>query len=229
MISVMDGRALEELRALEVEETELAERAERLQHAIDAIAATRARAEEIAAFFDSYDDEEEGRRAEITAAEGEVHRRQAEVTAAEADAAAARDDETRAQAARAVARAADHLSVAALRLGHARADLESLARTARDFEGEVPELEARAAAIAGAEGLAEPHRGLEQLVDWASQARAELFVAAGQVSAQRERVVREANELASMLLGEPAYGLTVAQALRQVEANSGRNSALGAN
>ena len=34
---------------------------------------------------------------------------------------------------------------------------------------------------------------------------------------QRERVIREANELATMLLGEPAYGATVAQALARVE------------
>jgi hypothetical protein len=55
------------------------------------------------------------------------------------------------------------------------------------------------------------------LVEWASHAHAELFVAAGQIDVQRERVIREANELATMLLGEPAYGATVAQALARVE------------
>ena len=55
------------------------------------------------------------------------------------------------------------------------------------------------------------------LVEWASHAHAELFVAAGQIDVQRERVIREANELASMLLGEPTYGATVAQALARVE------------
>jgi hypothetical protein len=32
-------------------------------------------------------------------------------------------------------------------------------------------------------------------------------------------VIRESNELASMLLGEPTYGATVAQALARVEAH----------
>jgi hypothetical protein len=54
------------------------------------------------------------------------------------------------------------------------------------------------------------------LVQWASQAHAELFVAAGHIDGQREQVVREGNELASMLLGEPTYGSTVAQALGRV-------------
>jgi hypothetical protein len=57
---------------------------------------------------------------------------------------------------------------------------------------------------------------VRDLVAWASRAHAELFVAAGQIAAQRERVIREANELASMLLGEPTYGSTVEQALARV-------------
>ena len=87
-----------------------------------------------------------------------------------------------------------------------------------ELQQELPELESRAAKVSHAENLPAPGGGPEELVDWASQARAELLVAAGQVSAQRERVVREGNELASMLLAEPTYGLTVAQALRHVEA-----------
>jgi hypothetical protein len=33
-------------------------------------------------------------------------------------------------------------------------------------------------------------------------------------------LIREADELASMLLGEPTYGATIAQALARVEANA---------
>ena len=172
-------------------------------------------------------DEEEHCSAEITAAGAAVRHRQDEVAAAEREAAAARDDEERSRAERAVARAADHLSVAGLRLERADADLEHLKRLAVELRHELPELEARAAAIARAEDLRWPGREPQELVDWASQARAELFVAAGQASAERERVVREGNELASMLLAEPTYGLTVAQALRQVEAASRRVSAGG--
>ena len=55
------------------------------------------------------------------------------------------------------------------------------------------------------------------LDDWASQAHAALFVAAGQVDVRRERATREANELASSLLGESTHGSTAAQALTLVE------------
>jgi len=39
----------------------------------------------------------------------------------------------------------------------------------------------------------------------------------GHIDSSREQIVREANELASMLLGDPTYGSTVAQALARVE------------
>jgi len=58
--------------------------------------------------------------------------------------------------------------------------------------------------------------GVRELVEWASHAHAELFVAAGQLDAQRDRVIREANELATMLLGEPTYGSSVAQLAQRV-------------
>jgi hypothetical protein len=57
---------------------------------------------------------------------------------------------------------------------------------------------------------------VRDLVEWSSHAHAELFVAAGQLDAQRERVIREANELATMLLGEPTYGSTVGQLAERV-------------
>ena len=54
------------------------------------------------------------------------------------------------------------------------------------------------------------------LVEWASHAHAELFVASGQLDVERERVIREANELATMLLGEQTFGSTVERALARV-------------
>ena len=57
-----------------------------------------------------------------------------------------------------------------------------------------------------------------ELVDWAARAQASLFVAVGQIDTQRDRVIREANELATMLLGEPTYGATPEQARARVEA-----------
>ena len=74
---------------------------------------------------------------------------------------------------------------------------------------ELERLEARAGrAGAGARGL----------VEWAAQEHADVFVELGQVSLRRERVIREANELATMLLGEPTFGSTAAQVRARVEA-----------
>ena len=57
----------------------------------------------------------------------------------------------------------------------------------------------------------------DDLIEWASSKHAELFVALGQLDTQRERVIREANELATALLGEPTFGSTPAQVLERVE------------
>ena len=67
-----------------------------------------------------------------------------------------------------------------------------------------------------AEASASHFNGPRALVEWASHAHAELFVAAGQLDAQRERVIREANELATALLGEPTYGSTLEQLAQRV-------------
>ena len=107
--------------------------------------------------------------------------------------------------------------MAELRFERARNDLKRLESEAGELEQSLPRLESRARAISGAETLPAPGNGPHELVAWASQARAALFVAAGQVSAERDRIGREAHELASMLLGEPTFGSTVAQALRRVE------------
>jgi hypothetical protein len=71
-----------------------------------------------------------------------------------------------------------------------------------------------------------PEGGPRALVEWASRAHAELFVGARQIDAQRERVIREANELASMVLGEPTYGSSVSQALSRVESFQRRSDAV---
>ena len=89
---------------------------------------------------------------------------------------------------------------------------DELGRDTEALPRELVELKARARAVPDVPPLG------DSLVEWASHAHAELFVAAGQVDVRRERVIREANELASMLLGESVYGATVEQALARVEA-----------
>lgn len=96
---------------------------------------------------------------------------------------------------------------------------QALEREAAALPQELPRLEAQARRVAaGTNGVRTPSSGPDGLVGWASHARAELFVTLSQLTTRRDRVIREANELATSLLGEPTYGSTVAQALRRVEA-----------
>ena len=123
----------------------------------------------------------------------------------------AHDDEARIHAEHAVARAGDHIEVTESRRARAQAVHGELERDAAALPLELEELGVRARAVPDVPPLG------DSLVEWASHAHADLFVAAGQIDVQRERVIREANELASMLLGEPTYGATVAQSLLHVE------------
>jgi chromosome segregation ATPase len=214
----VDDRAVSDLRALALADDDLADRAARLRELDAEAAELRAHAEAIDAFFAAYPDEDMRRRAAIADAREEVERRERERAEAEALLARAPDADARAHAERAVARAEDHLEVARGSLARAEGERDELERDAARLPGEVPALEARAQTVADAvPEVPEPEGGPRALVEWASRAHAELFVAARQIDAQRERVIREANELASSILAEPTYGSTAAQALARVE------------
>ena len=198
---------MSELRALGECDRALSERAARLRDVDAEAAGLRARAEAIEAFFSRYPEEESARRAGIDGAERELERRRRELDEARRLVAEARSDDERAHAEKAVARGLDHVAVAESALLRARSAYDELEREAAALPAELAQLERRA-------GVS----GARELVDWASRTHAELFVELGQIDAQRERVVREANELATMLLGEPTYGATPAQARARVEA-----------
>jgi chromosome segregation ATPase len=207
--------ALSDLKALEQRDAELAARGERLREASEEASAIRSRAEEIDAFFAAYGEAETRARGALAAAERDLDARRAELAAAQSELADAQTDDARSAAERAVARAHDHLEIAEGRVARAVAARDELEREAASLPEELPSLAARAAAVAdgGAPGDAP-----RELADWAARAQASLFVAAGQLDSQRERIIREANELATMLLGEPTYGATPAQARARVEA-----------
>jgi chromosome segregation ATPase len=207
----VDERAVNELRRLAALDASLAESASALRGLDAEVAAIRARAEAIDAFFAAYPETELRHGAELKEAQEELARRRDELSVAQRALAEAREDEARIHAEHAVARAFDHVAVAEAGLARARSAHDQLEHDAAALPRELDELEARARAVADVTPLG------SSLVEWASHAHAELFVAAGQLDVQRERVIREANELASMLLGEPTYGTTVAQALAHVE------------
>jgi chromosome segregation ATPase len=220
----MDERALNDLRDLATRDAELERGARRLRELDHAAAEIRHAAEAIDAFFSRYPAEETARREEVASAEAELEQRHTELAEAQAGLAEARDDVTRELVQRALARADDHVGVASARLERARRARDELEHEAHTMPRAVPDLEARATAIADeAADIPEPGEGPRALVDWASHAHAELFVAAGYIDTQRDRLIREANELASALTGEATYGSTAAQALRRAEENTFRN------
>jgi chromosome segregation ATPase len=207
----VDERALEELRRLARRDRELEAEAASLRTLDAEVAAVRRSAEAITAFFSTYEAEEERRAADLQEARDELAQRQDELQQAERDAAAARDEAAREHAEKAVVRARDHVAVAEARLARAGAARDELEAAAAARPAELAALDARAHAVASVQ----PPAG--DLSEWASRAHAELFVAVGQVDMQRERLIREANELASMLTGEATYGSTAAQALHAAE------------
>jgi hypothetical protein len=207
----VDDRALDELRALAREDRALEHRAHELRGFDAEVRAIRERAEAIAAFFAGFGDAEGRRADEVREADDELSQRRGELADAESDAAAARDEVAREHAAKAVARARDHVEVALVRVARAGAARDELELQAASLPAELVALDERARAVVEVAAPA------GDLVEWASRAHAELFVALGQVDVLRERVIREANELATMLTAEMTYGSTVAQALERAE------------
>jgi chromosome segregation ATPase len=207
----VDERAVNELHRLADLDAELSHRASALRERDGTVSALRARGEAIDAFFAAYPEEEVRRSAELREAQEELTRRRDELADAERRLAETHDDEARIHAEHAVARALDHIAVAESRGERAQSAHDELERDASALPRELDELESQARAVPDVPPLG------SSLIEWASHAHAELFVAAGQIDVQRERVIREAHELATMLLGEPTYGATVAQALARVE------------
>jgi chromosome segregation ATPase len=207
----VDERAVNELRQLATLDAELAASASALRGLDATVAALRGRAEEIDAILAAYSEEVGRRSAELKDAHEEVSRRREELATAQRTLAETHDVDARVHAEHAVERALDHIVVAEERSARAQSAYDALQQDAEQLPRERAELETRARAVPGV-----PHLS-DSLIDWASRAHAELFVAAGQIDVRRERIIREANELASLLLGEPTYHATVAQALTRVE------------
>jgi chromosome segregation ATPase len=213
----MDARAVDELRVLDRRDTELRERASRLRELDAAVAEVRAGAEATLAFSASYPSEVDRLAAAAEGAENDLARRRDEAAAGELALATARDEVERSHGERALERARDHVAVAEASLARLLAERGQLERHVSELPGELARLEEKGRALAEEAGVAPPGgAGAESLVEWASHAHAELFVTARQVDSRRELVIREANELASMLIGEPTYGSTVTQALERV-------------
>lgn len=123
-------------------------------------------------------------------------------------------------------RARDARTMADRRLREAGARRDELEAEAAAAEREAAELEARTRKLAEAlrerPGVASdagepPAPGLAGVVDWVTRARAALLVARSQQAAERDAVIRQANELGSLLAGEPLPSASTAAVARRVE------------
>jgi chromosome segregation ATPase len=212
--------------ALELEQRDeaVAQRLAALASLGDAVGALRTRADAILAFRAALPAE----RAHLDDAGAEATRAlelaRDQLAAARAAVERARRDDAREAARADEARAAAAVRSAEERVERTEARRAALEREAEELAAEAGELERRAGELA--ERLAElprvsdtppPERGLEHAVDWAARAQAALLVARGGLESERERIVREANELASSVLAEPLHSTSVALVRRELE------------
>ncbi len=143
-----------------------------------------------------------------------------------ADAERGRSAEAVAGARRAVIRSQDASRMTDRRVSELGEESAKLESAAADAIREAAELEAQGRRLAAAfrehprltqQGTPGPLPGLVGIVEWGSAVRAALFVARGGLSSEREAVIRQANELGSVLLGEPQLATRPATVLRLVE------------
>jgi hypothetical protein len=229
----MSDRRLAFIRELEQADEAVAAVLTELDELYAACEAVRGRALELEAFFVRLPDEraaaslaEEGARAAVDESRAAAERAAEELRAAEA----VRDDQRSAAARRFDVRARDVLRTAERRrreAGEHAARLETQADAAAD---EAQELARRARELAAAlgerprlaaEAGALPAEGLAGIADWGTRARAALLVARGQLAAERDAVVRQANELGALVLGEPLTATSAAGVARRVERELG--------
>jgi len=214
----MDARASIELHDLRERDQALAEEVARLHDVEHAVTAIRRRVEAIAADLEAFPAALDRLSAAAFDAADELGRRRAAAEAAARELAGDHDDETRQRLERDATRARERASAAAGKFERATAAVEQLEGDTAEAPAELAALRLEALALAETTpALGAPEPGTDGLVAWASRAQAELFVEVGQLDRRRDNVIREANELATMLLGEPTYGSTVVQAVERVE------------
>ncbi len=198
---------IDELAELSTEVERIRTRAAEIRSLLDALPAERAHLDEAEA---EAADAHEAARAALMEAEAAVQRARggdareaARSKAAQAGASVRAEEERRARLLErrsALVQQADQLGAEAL----------ELERLARRIAGELEQM-------ARVSPTAPPEPGLAGVVDWGARAHVAVVVARGGLESERDRIVREANELASSVLGEPLYTASVALVRRRLE------------
>ena len=225
----MTEQPLAILQELAQADTDRARELARLDELAAAVASVRGRAEAAASTLAAAAAARERAAAAVAAAEGDVVARRGTLAEAEAELVEAerRDDDERAAAAnRFLVRARDALSVAERRLAASTEERAEVERRIQVAEADAPLLVSEAAALAldlrgrarlAAEAGAGPEPSLEGVSVWAGRARAALSVARSTLAAERDGLIRQANELGSVVLGEALAASTATAVARRVE------------
>jgi chromosome segregation ATPase len=203
-------------RELEAEDTALAEAIARLDELRSAATGLRGRAEHAMDFLARLPGAREAAAQAVAEAEAELERRVGDLRNAEAELERASKEEAVLAARRAVVRTRDLAAGAERKLERLRGEAETLEEEARAVNTELPELDRVAGELATKlDGLPEP--GTIGPAAWAARAEAALFVARSGLEAQRERVVRQANELGASAFGEPLVSASVSLVRERLE------------
>lgn len=226
---VTDG-ALAYVRELERRDAAIAASLETLGSLRGRTRAIGAEATRLAAVLDRFPHEHEVAHHAVERAEAEVARSRAELDAAEEQLRRGRRDrEARETAVESTRRSAER---AEQELASARTRSAAVGEAQREAEREVDVVVAAAVALAhqvasaprlGSRTPAAPEPGLGGVSDWAARADAALLLARSGLDDEREAVVREANELAESVLGEPPLPGGVRRIREQVEAQGVRS------
>lgn len=224
-----DSPAVAYARELEAADERVAAAIARVGELQELVESLRLRGRELETFLDRVPLAREAAGAAVADAELELAERRAAVGPAEerlAEAERRQEAEELAAARRAATRARDAVSASSARLERAEQARAALEREAQAADEDVPRLEASARELALAlEALPrvsrasaeQPRPGLRGTIAWAAKARAALFVVRGGLDAERERLVRQANELGASVLGDTAAATSVALVRERLE------------
>jgi colicin import membrane protein len=217
--------ALAFVEELERRDADVADRlasVEELERTVDRL---RVRAVELLAFRASLPGERAVRARAVGLAQDAVAVAQATLAQAEAELERVREKErAAAEHAVAVAREAERSAARELeRMRNAAAALEEEAAQAeveaRELEGEAGRTAERLAAVPrlSHDAARLPRPGLEGVEEWGARARPALLLLRAALAAERDAIVREANELGSAVLGESLGAASVRRVRERLE------------
>ncbi|HET8607199.1 MAG TPA: hypothetical protein VFL66_09240 [Gaiellaceae bacterium] len=219
-----DARHVQFARELEERDARVAAALDELQQLRADVAELRTHADGVESFLAAYPGERARLDGAVAAGRERLTAREAERAAAESELARARGDEEAAAARRAVTRTKDAESSARRRLERAADELAALEREAARVDETLPRLPARAAELsARLETQRRVSRtetipaDLPTVRDWTTEARAALFVATAGLETERERIVREANDLGAAVLHDPTAATSVSLVRERIE------------